>query len=197
MRSNKTLLLTFLLALAPACGSEGTTSATAGFDQGKMLSSLSAADQKKLCEQGGKWLSANSASSKEGSCRLAGSLASVFGPENDAELRAACKKTYDACLKAPEKTESSCTTVPATCKATVAEFDACLKAVPGYFDGLFKGLPTCDQLTVKSLGQKGSSTAKAPEPPAACKTFQTKCPGLSLIEMIESVDGEDVEGEDI
>ena len=122
--------------------------------------------------------SALETSSKEFSCRFSGLLTGALsGAKTDAELRTACKATYDACLKAPNEAADpeTCDKPDSSCTATVAEVKACAQDSVAALDELKDAIPTCAEATLESLQNLDIPTEEDASP-ASCTALQAKCP---------------------
>lgn len=178
------VLMGLVSALCAACGSDdGGSGFSPSVSSDKELGSLSEPDVKKLCDDVQSYASSVADSLKDVSCRSAGIAAAVTGgAETDADARVACKTAYDKCLATPADTdEEPCERPPATCKATVGELTACLNAYPTYVKATLPNLPACNTIEVAKLSSYFETPDK-PEAPAACKTYDTKCPGNGIID---------------
>src|SRR6187431_1778379 len=157
---------------APSTSSGNYSSGVAG---DKQLSSLSDQEVAGLCKKLGDYFTTGPVGKdlQDFSCRFAGLFAG-FAAQSDAELRAACKTTYDACKAAPTKTESTCGKPEASCTATVAEYDACVNDSVKALAALEGALPSCDKLTLAFLNS--SDPGMSSDPPASCTILDSKCP---------------------
>lgn len=174
-------------ALCMACGgsdsSDGGGSFTTSVPRDQKLGSLSPADTAKLCSDVETYSKSLSAQLKSLTCKSAG-LVAVFtaSATTDAEARSACQTGYDKCLAAPaESTETdTCTPPNASCTATVGELSACFDALPGYISSASNSFPSCATLKLSDLTET-TDTGETPTPPAACTTYEAKCPDDDML----------------
>ena len=153
---------------------------SSGVPGDKQLGSLSEQEFQGLCKKLDDYFSTGpvAAGIEEFNCRMSGLFgAALSGAQTDAALQTACKPVYDACIAAPTMATSTCTKPDATCTATVAEYDACLNDSLDALSTLQNALPSCDKLTVASLGSLGSlGGATSAQESASCQTVKAKCP---------------------
>ncbi|MEI9942570.1 MAG: hypothetical protein WDO69_35600 [Pseudomonadota bacterium] len=173
------------LAMCVACGgsSDGGNGAPAnssgnyssGVSGDKQLGALTDQEFQGVCKNLSDYFSSGAVGKgfEEFTCRFEGLLAGVAA-QTDAELQAACKATYDQCVAAPTTTTETCTKPDASCTATVAEYDACVNDSAKALTTLANSIPSCDKLTMASLGMIAVDDSTAT--PASCTTLQTKCP---------------------
>jgi hypothetical protein len=169
----------------------GSTSAGGAFSTNvpasTSLSSLSPAQLTELCSELSNYLN-NGAFTKSASDYECKVLAVVAGAaaKTDAEAQAACTASYGACKPdaGPAPATGQCTAPPATCTATVGDLKACLNAYSTTFATLDASVPTCDKLTVaqaqSSLAALAGDGGTGLTTPAACVSYQAKCPDSSM-----------------
>ena len=168
-----------LAAIGATCGGDGATFSS-GLEKGAELGTLSPGDADKLCQALNNWMQNEFAGEiKELTCRGTGIAAGSFaGGGSAAQQQAACKAAYDQCLKQPSEApkSSTCDKPSASCKATVGELESCINDMSPLLQQVISSFPTCDKL--------GTSGGTAPptdlQPPASCKTLETKCPDMGL-----------------
>jgi len=160
-------------------------SGTPGFDAGlpkdKPLNSLSPDEQAAICSRLKTYFEQTGffESQQELSCRASGLVTAITAmSKTDAEARAVCQSTYDACAAMPADVPQ-CTPPGAACTATVGELDACMSDLAGFLREEGKLIPTCAELTLADLGGIGTQ----PELPASCQLYDAKCPDNGQVEM--------------
>jgi len=157
-----TLFGSFLLL--GACGGSGGGSGS-GVDSSKKLDTLSDSDIVSICEYQTGLLDVKT--QNEFGC-----YAQAASSTTD---DAACKTAFDTCM-------SSATTDPQDCsKAADKPLPACAsKVTVGEMEDCFQAM--ADQVSSANLSCASTdaeiTAATSGEPPAACKTLQTKCPDL-------------------
>ncbi len=99
-----------------------------------------------------------------------------------------CEEGTAACLADPTTGDSACT-VPSDCDITVGEYEACVSDMNAMFGAAKNLLPSCDNITLASLGLLGVLVQNQP---ASCDVVNEKCPdalptgGISLDEPLPS-----------
>jgi hypothetical protein len=88
--------------------------------------------------------------------------------------KALCEEGTAACLANPTPGESACT-VPSDCAITVAEYEACVTDMNAMFGSAKNLLPTCDNITLASLGLLAVLVQNQP---ASCDVVEEKCPDV-------------------
>ena len=178
------LAISAVTAFGIGCGDDGDDDGgkfTTSIDESKEMGTLSVAEEKQLCEDGVAYTKANTpADAVQKSCALFGIGIAGFGYEQDKDLDAAkatCQEAVSSCLddaKKENKDIDLCANPIAyaeTCVATVGEFAACEEAkLAARIKGSEK-VTGCDALTADDF-----KAGEAVPPPAACVTFNTKCP---------------------
>jgi hypothetical protein len=171
--------------LVVGCGGGGAAKFSSGVDGTKPLGMVSPAEAEQICKASQSYVQGAISEDKQKQlgCKTVALLAAALGGMggNASQLQSACQTAYDGCLKSvstpPGSSSSSCATPSSKCTATVAEYEACLTAVPGLIDSALAAIPSCNNLTPAALQGSGAQTVTAP---AACKTFEMKCPGFSV-----------------
>jgi hypothetical protein len=151
------------------------------------LNSLSPAQLTELCSELSNYLNnggfTKSASDYE--CKVL-ALVAAAAATTDADAQAACTASYDACQPdaGAAPATGQCTAPPATCTATVGDLKACLNAYSTTFATLDASVPSCDTLTVakvqSSLAALAGDGGTGLTTPAACTSYQAKCPDSSM-----------------
>jgi hypothetical protein len=179
------------VALVVGCGgsnsSDGGSSFSSSVPGSATIGSLSDSDKQKLCNDLAAYVSSSTFKSGEvkASCSFAGVVgAALATDQTDAGVQAACKKSYDDCaaqITSAPVDASMCMPPGATCTATVSELTACLNADVAAFNSI--DVPSCASLTVASLNNMTTDPGSTSQPmqPAACATFQMKCPGSGMM----------------
>jgi len=163
-----------LAAILAACSSDSKSSW--GLDPNQTLSTLSVDQRKQFCRSDVKCIRETISWAQQ--CK-ANALFDAQGASSDADVQAACKTSYDACMSsvpdssAPSDTDAevvACLTQAWTCDITVGQAVACVSDSSDATDKWITSLPSCSSATVQGV----ASLRSAPEPDS-CKTWNKLC----------------------
>lgn len=165
-----------------ATTSGGTSAAAGDFDSGlpedAPLESLDPSQLTEFCETGQEHLQETGliAELAEALCAYYGVIGVAFlAPETDAEARALCQQTYDACVAEPMEPSDCSEPTGSMCPVTVGEMEACMAAYPEYVRSLRAAAPPCSELTLPEVDETANEEVPTP---AACERPWREC-GLS------------------
>ena len=159
----KTMACLVCLGLA-ACGGSG--GASFPVDGSKQLSSLTADEVQKICDE---MKRVTDARFTQHDICMASAVVTKIIVKGDAQK---CKTTYDACMQKP--VTYSCSLVGskalASCAATVDEFERCYNDMLAPAETFYNSM-SCS-MTDADFKQA------APTLPSSCKSLESTCPGL-------------------
>jgi hypothetical protein len=169
-----------LMVMAASCGG-GSQDGDTGLPESSLLASLSLDDWRLVC----KVIDAANRQTPEDTCHQAAFSATRTPAESngsEADVRATCQATYDACLRdARPARPSTCAMRPVgpDCAASVGEAEQCLAAIIARRRTDVQQTPACGTVT---LAQASIAGTVAPLSDAEIRTFppcaivDQKCP---------------------
>lgn len=161
-----------------ASGGSGGGSSVTTLSGATTLSTLTAADSTKLCNDTYAYF--RTAITNETACKWKGlSFATSSSAPTDEQLKANCTEKESGCLADPNTARSSnagCNDLPTDCAATVAQYSTCVEALVARFNQTVAGLSSCAALTKMGTDGVWAALALVSTPPPSC--MLSNCSGL-------------------